>query len=110
MGRDRMSRFIGFCSLMAASTLVGCAGGLDTTPAAVEAEISAALHKGASAEAIERYFEQRNFPFSYDRFANRYQSIIRNPESDAHAITIYVLLDDEKRYVDVEARGSYTLP
>ena len=36
MGRDRMSRFIGFCSLMAASTLVGCAGGLDTTPAAVD--------------------------------------------------------------------------
>ncbi len=105
-----MSRFIGFFSLVAASTVVGCFGGLDTTPEAVEAEISAALHKGASPEAIERYLEQRNLTFSYDRFTNRYQSIIRDPESDAHAITIYVLLDDQKRYADVEARDSYTLP
>jgi hypothetical protein len=106
-----MSRFIGFLLLVTASSaLTGCSGGLDTTPEAVEAEISAALHKGASAQAIERYLEQRNLTFSYDRFTNRYQSIIRDPESNAHAITVYVLLDDQKRYADVEARDSYTLP
>ena len=105
-----MSRFIGFFLLVAASAVMGCSGGVDTTPEAVEAEISAALHKGDSAEAIERYLEQRNLPFSYDRFNNRYQSIIRDPDSNAHAITILVLLDDQKRYVDVEARDSYTLP
>lgn len=105
-----MSRFIGCFALVAASTLVGCSGGLDTTPEAVEAEVSAALHEGASADAIERYLEQKNLTFSYDRFANRYQSIIRDPESDAHAITIYVLLDDQRRYVDVEVRDSYTTP
>jgi hypothetical protein len=106
-----MSRLIGFFLVMAASSaLTGCSGGLDTTPEAVEAEISAALHKGDGVEAIERYLEQRNLPFSYDRFANRYQSIIRDPRSNAHAITIHILLDDQKRYVDVEARDSYTLP
>jgi hypothetical protein len=109
--RDQMSRFIGFFfSLGAASTLMSCSSGLNTTPEAIEAEISAALHKGASAEAIERYLDQRNLTFSYDRFSNRYQTIIRDPESDAHAITIYILLDDQKRYADVEARDSYTLP
>lgn len=105
-----MSRFPRFFLLAAASTLVGCSGGLDTTPEAVEAEISAALHKGADAEAIERYLEQRNLAYSYDRFSNRYQAIIRDPESNAHAITIHILLDDQKRYEDVEARDSYTLP
>ena len=37
-------------------------------------------------------------------------SIIKDPRSNAHAITIHILLDDQKRYVDVEARDSYTLP
>ncbi|MET0987699.1 MAG: hypothetical protein ABW034_20070 [Steroidobacteraceae bacterium] len=105
-----MTRFIVLLLFATASTMSGCSQGLETSPEAVEAEISAALPKGADAVAIEKYLEQRSLAFTYDRFANRYQSIIRDPESDARAITIDILLDAQKRFAGVDARESHTLP
>ncbi len=86
----------------------GCLPTLDTTPEKVEAEITAALKPGDSAEAIETYLRKRELEFSYDRFANRYQAIIRHPDSNFHAITIHILLDAQKRFAAVEADDSYT--
>ena len=105
-----MSRSVALFLLVVASTLSNCYRNLGTTPEIVKTEISAALHTGDDAESIERYLAQRNLAFSYDRFSNRYQSIIRDSESNFHAITIYILLDAQKRYVGVEVRDSYTLP
>ena len=87
----------------------GCFPKLDITPEKVEAEISSALKPGDNSEAIEGYLQKRGLAFSYDRFANRYQAIIRHPESDFHAITIHILLDSEKHFKGVEANDSYTL-
>ena len=100
----------GFLGLAVAILLVGCSRSLDTTPEEIEAELLAALGQGANTEAIESYLRERKLPFSYDRFSNRYQSIIRDPNSDAHAITIYISLDAEGRLAGVEARDSYTMP
>ena len=88
----------------------GCGRGLDKTPDEVEAEVATALGKSADTDEIENYLLKRNLGFSYDRFANRYQAIIRDPSSDAHAITIYILLDGEGRFADVEAHESFTMP
>ena len=86
----------------------GCFRMLDTTADVVETEISSALKSGDNVEAIEGYLRKRGLAFSYNRFANRYQAIIRHPESDFHAITIHILLDSEKHFKGVEANDSYT--
>lgn len=89
--------------------LSGCFSTLDATTEQVEAEFSSALKPGAPSPEIEAYFQSRSLGFSYDQFSNRYQSIIRHPDSNFHAITIHVLLDQQKRYVSVDAEDSYTL-
>ena len=94
--------------LVTAPFLSGCFPTLDTTPEEVEADISSALKPGDAAETIEAYLRKRGLGFSYDRFANRYQAIIRHPDSNFHAITIHILLDPQKRYAGVEADDSYT--
>jgi hypothetical protein len=103
-----MGNRIACFALSAALTVSGCHPRLDSTPEQVEAEFSSALAPGDNADAIEAYFRKRGLEFSYDRFTNRYNAIIRHPESDYHAITIYVLLDPQKRFSGVEARDSYT--
>jgi hypothetical protein len=90
--------------------LFGCSRSPVTTPVEVEADLLEALGHGADAQVIEAHLRERKLPFSYDRFANRYQSIIRDPDSDAHAITIYIRLDPDGRFAGVEARDSYTMP
>ena len=86
----------------------GCLPKLDITPEKVEAEILSALKPGDNSEAIESYLQKRGLAYSYDRFANRYQAIIRHPESDFHTITIHTLLDPAKHFKGVEANNSYT--
>ena len=89
--------------------MLGCLSTLDTTPDEVEAKINSSLKPGDSAELIEKYFDEEGLGLSYDRFANRYNSIIRHPKSNYHAITIDVYVDEEKRFIRVEANDSYTL-
>lgn len=59
-------------------------------------------------KAIESYLNSKNILFTYDKYANRYQGIIRDQDSDFHAITIYIVLDNQKKYVKVEVNDSYT--
>jgi hypothetical protein len=86
----------------------GCYQTLDTTPEQVKTEISSALRPGASSTDIEAYFQGRGLEFSYDQYLSRYQAIIRHPKSNFHAITIHIVVDQQKRYVSVEAEDSYT--
>ena len=85
-----------------------CSSTLNTTPRQVEADVSAALKQGATTQEIEAYLRQRGLEFSYDKYANRYQAIIRQPQSTFNAITIHILLDEQKTYSGVEAEDSYT--
>ncbi len=93
--------------LLSALMLAGCFPTLDITPEEVEEKINSTLKPGDSAEKIEAYFEKEGLGSSYDRFLNRYQSIIRHPESNFHAITIYVYVDENKRFIRIQADDVY---
>jgi ankyrin repeat protein len=68
---------------------------------------------GASSEAIEQFFEKHQITYSFDRFANRYQAIIRDvatgPGVD-QAIVIHVHVDEDRRFLGAEVRDSFTAP
>ena len=88
--------------------LTGCCPHLGIAPEDVVAEINEALKPGDGSDAIEAYFKKAKLSASYDNFANRYQGIIRHPESNCHAIVIYVNVDENGKFVSVEVRDSYT--
>ena len=88
--------------------LQGCMQTLDVTPAEVTSEINAQLKSGDSAFKIEDYFKSKGLSASFDAYSNRYQSIIRHPDSNFHAITIYIYVDNDKNFKSVEANDSYT--
>ena len=46
--------------------------------------------------------------YSWDRFNEGYQAIIRHPNSNFHAITIYVYVDNQRRYERIEVNDSFT--
>lgn len=89
--------------------LSGCNDGL---PAAtdVESDFRAALKLGDSAEKIEAFFQSQKLGFDFDKYQDRYQSIIRSPSTDFHAIVIFVNVDKEKRFKAIQAQDSYTWP
>lgn len=87
---------------------VGCFPTLDVTPVEVERQFRVALKPGDSAEVIEQYLHGRGLTGSYDNYQSRYQSIIRHPDSEFHAIVIYIFVDKQKKLIKVEANDSYT--
>lgn len=97
-----------FLFLFSSVILTGCLSTLDITPKEVEEKINLSLTPGDDAGKIEAYFKNEGLGLSYDKFQNRYQSIIRHPDSNFHAITIYVYVDESKKIVRVEANDSYT--
>lgn len=88
--------------------VVGCEPTLDISPQEVESSFNQSLKPGDGAEKIEKYFRNEGLVFSFDEFSGRYQSIIRHPDSNYHAITIHVYVDSGKNFVRVEANDSYT--
>ncbi len=85
----------------------------ETKVAEVRQLIADELEPGASSEAIEGFFEKNEITYSYDRFAGRYQAIIRDvatgPGID-QAVVIHVKVDDQRRFVSAEVRDSFTAP
>ena len=77
----------------------------------VRVAIEGKLTVGADTNRIESFFERHDLPYDYDRYANRYQSIIRDvsrfPWVDK-AIVIYIYVDHEKKFVRAEVRESLT--
>ena len=75
--------------------------------------ISKELAHGASSEAIEQFFDRHEITYSFDRFTNRYQAIIRDvatgPGVD-QAVVIHVHVDEDRRFLGAEVRDSFTAP
>lgn len=101
------------------ATIAACGGdivqeGADQQKAnEVELSIHTELQVGAASQAIEEYFDRHGIAYSYDKFARRYQAIVRNVaiSSDVdQAIVIYVYVDEEKRFQRAEAHDSFTAP
>jgi hypothetical protein len=89
-------------TLTVSFALLACGESLPP-PEQVKKELESQLRPGDSHAAIEKVLKERNLPFSYDKYANRYQSIIRQSDSNFKAVVIYVNVDAEKRFVSVAA-------
>lgn len=93
--------------------LSGTAGSEERKMTSVEVQtsIDRALVSGSSAADIERFFEANKLPYTYDRFAQRYQSIIRDVSKERgvdHAIVIHIYVDDARKFIRAEVRDSFT--
>lgn len=73
--------------------------------------IAAELQVGAEAREIEAFFDRHNITYSYDRFNQSYNGIIRDvsPVLD-QAVVIRVYVDEEKHFQRAEVRDSFTAP
>ena len=69
------------------------------------------LQVGADAQEIEAFFKRHNITYSYDRFNQSYNGIIRDvsPVLD-QAIVIHVYVDEEKQFQRAEVSNSFTAP
>ena len=94
--------------ILLSASACACGPTLDVTPSEVVSQIEASLGPGDNSEKIEAYFAEQELGASFDRFNQRYQSIIRHPDSNYHAIVIYVYVDKEHRFTRAEANDSYT--
>lgn len=108
----RTQLILSFAVLLTLSA-TACTEKSTATSREVQSSIDRALRRGSSAADIERFFREQNLPYTYDRFANRYQSVIRgvsdNPGID-QAIVIHVYVDDARTFTRAEVRDSFTLP
>ena len=77
----------------------------------VRAAIDRELRVGAAPQEIELFLTKHGFEYSYDKYNNRYQAIIRdishNPFVDK-ALQVRVNLDDAKTYRSADVFTSYT--
>ncbi len=97
---------LALCALIAVS---GCAGDIPRT-SHLERELRVTLAEGAARPTIEAALAKHGIAYSYDRFANRYQGILRSKTSTWRAVSIYVQLDTEEKLSRLEVTDSYTGP
>lgn len=78
----------------------------------LEMFINEHLSPGDSSEKIEAFLLEQEWPFSYDRFAKRYQT--RYPEGDEEnlftikAVSILIYVDESKAFLRAEVEEVYT--
>lgn len=73
--------------------------------------IASELRVGSTSEEIEAFFNKHEIDFSYDRFSERYQGIIRNVSDNKEvdqAVTIYIYVDKQKQFKSSEVNDSFT--
>lgn len=72
------------------------------------------LQAGSSDMLIKSFLERHKINYSYDRFNNRYQGIIRKIDGDRKFkenicdVVVYINLNDDKSYLSSEFLESYT--
>ena len=88
--------------------VAGCLPRLEVTTAEIEAQIREELPARSGRLEIEAFLDETLWPYSFDEHARRYQGVIRHPESNFHAITVYLYVDLEDRLLRFEAHDSYT--
>lgn len=95
-----------------ALALVGCADANDAIKAKeVQANLESSLAIGASRNEVEAVLGRLNIDHSYDKYASRYQGIIRNAGGPMdHAIVVYVYMNQDGKLTRVEAHDSYVGP
>jgi hypothetical protein len=95
--------------LVAAASLGACAADAQVA-AQVQVELNSSLTPGDSHQQIEAVLTAKKIGFTYDKYANRYQGIIRNESSYFRAVVVYVRVDADRRFLSAEAHDTYTAP
>lgn len=100
---------------LALGVIAGAYRGIDrVTAERTKMLIESELRLGARAQEVEHFFDRHDLSYSYDKFAKRYQSIIRNVSSSrwidqAIVIYIYIDVDNDAGFTNAEVRNSFTL-
>jgi len=99
-------------SITLALALVACSDTSDVTKAEnIEHQINTSLRAGASTKEVEATLGRLNIQHSYDKYASRYQGIIRDTGGPTdHAVVVYVYMDVSGKLTKVETHDSYTGP
>jgi len=97
-----------FIILAFALALVACGPDIGARSQQIKSEFESSLKPGDSYTKIEQYLDAKGLDFTYDKYAGRYQSIIRYKESDFQAIIIYVYVDNHRNYLRLEVLESFT--
>ena len=78
----------------------------------LQAYIDTHLSPGDSAEQIEQFLDENKWPYTYDRFSQRYQTGYPDGEVDTwyrkKAIAIYIYVNESKEYERAVVRAVYT--
>ena len=81
------------------------------TSGQIRSKIERELNVGDSAIEIENFLKLNEITYSFDKYNNRYQCIIRDPsgqEIGYHSIVIYIAVDERKQFLASEIFDSYT--
>lgn len=81
------------------------------TSGQIRSKIERELNTGDSAIKIENFLKLNEITYSFDKYNNRYQCIVRNPsgkETGYHSIVIYITVNERKQYLASEVFDSYT--
>ncbi len=69
------------------------------------------LNVGSSTHEIEEFFIRHKIDYSYDRFAHRYQGIIRDVDDSRvidQAVIVHIYVDEENSFSSSEVSDSFT--
>jgi hypothetical protein len=84
-----------------------------TSSKGIASAIEGKLSPGDDRSLIERVTAELGARCSLDTFNRRYQCIIRDPNPELpigyHAISIYLYLDEQNRFLRSEVRDSYSM-
>ena len=72
------------------------------TSGQIRSLIDQELNIGDSAIDIEKFLKLNEITYSFDKYNNRYQCIIRDPsgkKTGYHSIVIYISVDERKQYL-----------
>jgi len=97
-------------SVFLLSLLVGCKDPDEVLRAQIERDLWSSLAVGDPAEKIERVLKEKRMDFSFDEFAQRYQTGVDPNEKRMvqRVVSVWVYVDDSKRLTRIEVRNSYT--
>lgn len=109
MQRIFLAAVVGLTLLVGANMSAISSGVSDhMTQARIAGLIRKELRVGISRQEIERFFLRHKMPYSYDKYAARYQSLIGI--SQFHSVLVLIHLNHNQRFAKADVQDIYTAP
>lgn len=90
------------------SSIGVCPPFVNTKLEEIEGKFNEIVAVGDGSDAIENALTDMKITFSWDRFNQQYNGIIRDSVSNFHAITVKVYVDKQQKFTKIEANDSFT--